>query len=376
MYVKDIQGSCLELGAAPYFMTMLLEKFSSLKLTVANYYGPEYRQDKFAESISYTDPYSQMENNIGLQVFHFNVEDGLFPFDENAFDVVLFCEIIEHLIHDPIKVLKEIKRVLKKGGILIITTPNVARLENIAKLAAGGNIYDPYSGYGPYGRHSREYTVQEMELILDFCGFDIESMFTVDTIENVAYHYAPIERLRSIIENRSADLGQTIFIRALNKRAAKERRPTFLYRSYPDSEMETGPIHLTQEADIVGGSICGLNGEWYAPEDWGGITTRWMAAEGTLLFQSKKRRTSEISFRIMSFHRQRVLNISVNGQKIWHETVPINFVKKEFKIVLNAGITPVKFETPDGSERPCDIPGFISNDNRRLSFAFQDIKIK
>lgn len=45
------------------------------------------------------------------------------PFRANTFDAVLSLEVIEHA-PDPILMLKEIQRVLKKNGILIITTPN------------------------------------------------------------------------------------------------------------------------------------------------------------------------------------------------------------------------------------------------------------
>ena len=41
------------------------------------------------------------------------------PFTNDYFDVILFYETIEH-VEDPIKTLKELKRVLKKGGILIL----------------------------------------------------------------------------------------------------------------------------------------------------------------------------------------------------------------------------------------------------------------
>lgn len=44
------------------------------------------------------------------------------PFKNNCFDVVLAAEIIEHLTQ-PKKLIQEVKRVLKPGGYLIITTP-------------------------------------------------------------------------------------------------------------------------------------------------------------------------------------------------------------------------------------------------------------
>ena len=46
------------------------------------------------------------------------------PFKEKSFDCVFAGEIIEHLI-DPATFLKEIERILKNGGLLVLTTPNI-----------------------------------------------------------------------------------------------------------------------------------------------------------------------------------------------------------------------------------------------------------
>ncbi len=45
------------------------------------------------------------------------------PFKDNSFDVVLSTEVIEHVDNQK-DALKELARVVKKGGILVITTPN------------------------------------------------------------------------------------------------------------------------------------------------------------------------------------------------------------------------------------------------------------
>lgn len=44
------------------------------------------------------------------------------PFPDNAFDAVASCEVIEHLA-EPERMLSEVKRVLKPGGIFVLTTP-------------------------------------------------------------------------------------------------------------------------------------------------------------------------------------------------------------------------------------------------------------
>ena len=52
-----------------------------------------------------------------------DLEGNPLPFPEASFDKVLFLDVIEHL-NEREKVLKEIKRVLKLEGILLLTAPN------------------------------------------------------------------------------------------------------------------------------------------------------------------------------------------------------------------------------------------------------------
>ena len=181
--VSGLSGTCLELGANPYFMTILLKYFTELKATCANYFGPQFAS-RSAQNVSAIDPATGKRETHVMEFHHFNIEEAEFPFPSASFDAVLFCEVLEHLQSDPVKVVREIKRVLKPSGHLILTTPNVSRLENVCRMVAGENIYDPYSGYGPYGRHNREYNKHELAQLLQYCGFDIEQLFSADVHKN------------------------------------------------------------------------------------------------------------------------------------------------------------------------------------------------
>lgn len=213
---KDIKGSCLELGANPYFTTMLLNRFTLLKLSLANYFGP-FDNGQYSQAVSFKDIKNNNDDGyIKFDYQHFNIEEDQFPYTENQFDLIIFAEIIEHLQNDPCKVLREIKRIIKPDGHLVLTTPNVARLENVARLIQGANIYDPYSGYGPYGRHNREYNLHELAGLLMHEGFEIEIAFTSDVHANNSSQYVASDKLSPLIKFRENDLGQYIFIRAKN----------------------------------------------------------------------------------------------------------------------------------------------------------------
>lgn len=222
--------SVLELGANPYFTTTLLHKFRDAELLLANYFGEEALEGIQKVTIQETSEV------ISYHYKHFNIEKDSFPYPDHRFDVVLFCEIIEHLLSDPIHALVEIRRVLKPEGTLVLTTPNVARLENVGKILGGQNIYDPYSGYGAYGRHNREYTQQEMFSLLSANGFSVDSIFTADVTPNQGDPFSSIEELRPFLRKRHPELGQHIFCSCTLKREAKHSspmRPDWLYRSMP-----------------------------------------------------------------------------------------------------------------------------------------------
>jgi glycosyltransferase involved in cell wall biosynthesis/SAM-dependent methyltransferase len=227
----------LELGANPYFTTALLRKFRSADLHLANFFDKPEREGKQKVTIHSTGEV------IEYAFKQFNIEAETFPYDDNSFDVVLFCEIIEHLLSDPVHALTEIRRVLKPGGDLVLTTPNVARLENARKIIAGANVYDPYSGHGPYGRHNREYTQEDLFSLLTANGFTVRTIFTADVHPEAASSVS-LRTLAPLLENRRTDLGQYIFCRC-NISAESKRltpiRPEWLYRSRHEKKAMPSP---------------------------------------------------------------------------------------------------------------------------------------
>lgn len=229
-------GPLLEIGANPYFTSLLLRRFTRHRLHFTNFFGVH------AKSGSQTLRHAITGEVVTFEYRNSNIEVEDIPFGE-PFQVILFCEVIEHLQNDPMQALLRIKRALAPGGTLVLSTPNVSRLENVARMICGANLYDPYSGYGPYGRHNREYNKHELHLLLAHCGFEIETMFSSDVHENHSESYYRVTELAGVLnklQDRRLDLGQYIFLRARNVRQAKPGRPAWLYRSYPSSELSAG----------------------------------------------------------------------------------------------------------------------------------------
>ncbi len=182
----------LELGSNPYFLTALMRRRFDFDLELANYFGESLGPGR------YTHVAEVDGGKLEFPYTHFNIERDPFPYPDASFDCVLFCEILEHLLLDPSKAVGEMARVTRPGGFLVITTPNATRLPKLYFMALGRNIYDGYSPHGPYGRHNREYTLPEVEDLLDRAGFD-PFRADVRNIEPLARRFTYLQKLRPTV---------------------------------------------------------------------------------------------------------------------------------------------------------------------------------
>ena len=164
----------LELGAVPYHMTCLLARYKRLRAETLSFYEVEQEAETrhVVESAKYGERYE-------FEYAAVNVERDVFPFADESFDLVLCCEILEHLLINPSNMLYESHRVLRPGGRLVLTTPNVLRWENVFALLRGRNVYDHYRGNGVYGRHNREFAPGEVAALLAANNFEVERLETV-----------------------------------------------------------------------------------------------------------------------------------------------------------------------------------------------------
>lgn len=65
-------------------------------------------------------------DRYGLDVYAGTLQEAAFP--ANTFDVVTLWDVLEHL-HDPLPTLVEISRILKPGGVVVVSTPNEKSLD-------------------------------------------------------------------------------------------------------------------------------------------------------------------------------------------------------------------------------------------------------
>lgn len=166
---------------------------------------------------------------------YFDAESEVFPYDDGSFDVAVCSEVLEHLTHDPAHMLSEISRVLRPGGRLILTTPNITSVFALYRLMAGFHpqVWSVYTGKDG-DRHNREYTPAEIGKLLQWAGFG--------AIQIRTFSLGPIPlKLRLISywtflpwamrgqKNISRDRGEYIMAVASKEKRAQEKYPEWLY---------------------------------------------------------------------------------------------------------------------------------------------------
>lgn len=112
-----------------------------------------------------------------------NIEKAKLPFKNDFFDLILFSEVMEHLVINPMIYLSEFQRVLRTNGRLIVTTPNAAGFHKIIPLLLGRSTYFPLEDLYKtafhddtiYYRHNREYTMGELSEILTNAQFIVRN---------------------------------------------------------------------------------------------------------------------------------------------------------------------------------------------------------
>jgi SAM-dependent methyltransferase len=144
-------GPILEIGSNPYLFQLLLRKvFPQAEIQGCNYFdhniflpgSGELTQVLHSEGTGERHTFTGKLLNIEV------VEE--YPYANAQFDLILFCETLEHLIVNPLAVFSRLRRILKPGGRLLITLPNAVRLSNVALMLEGRNFFDIYSTNGPH----------------------------------------------------------------------------------------------------------------------------------------------------------------------------------------------------------------------------------
>ena len=114
----------------------------------------------------------------GIQVRVANIEEGL-PFEDGFFDVIHAGDIVEHLF-DTKNFFSECSRVLRSGGLMFFTVPNLNSLENRIRVVRGQYLSN--LGAYPEDHFGQNIRVFNQAKVRELC---LQTGFTVEEIQGI-----------------------------------------------------------------------------------------------------------------------------------------------------------------------------------------------
>ncbi|MFI0819731.1 class I SAM-dependent methyltransferase [Streptomyces sp. NPDC021098] len=150
------------------------------------------------------------------------LDHGGLPFADGSADACVFSEVVEHLV-DPDTALDELRRVLRPGGHLLLSTPNLAAWYNRGLLLAGVQpVFSEVSLRGIHGRpgrdvvgHLRLYTARALRGFLTASGFEVVRLVGAP-FHGVPRGFRPLDRAMC----RVPSLASILLVHARRKEGA------------------------------------------------------------------------------------------------------------------------------------------------------------
>ena len=134
----------------------------------------EIQKIKLFKSVIALEPsqeFAKMCRKKGLEVIEEFIENVKL---DNGVDVITSFELIEHLF-DPKLFLKKCSEILKKDGMLILTTPNIKGFDLDLLGRLSDNIVAP--------NHINYFNIQSLTLLLNACGFEVLEVTTPGSLD-------------------------------------------------------------------------------------------------------------------------------------------------------------------------------------------------
>ncbi len=212
-------GRLLELGTGAVVPLAIKKLFPELELHVTDF--------NLNEPVNGTKYLERCGQSMTVPVYRVDLESTPIPVDDETFDVVLCCEVIEHMEIDPMFMMAEINRVTKPNGLLILTTPNIVSSHAVSKMLMGIEPYF-YMQYRPtrnYYRHNYEYSIHSLVAVVKAAGFDGKA-WTEDSFEEP--NHKDVNKLKAV-GYQMHHVGDNIFTVARKIGPVIDRHPAVIY---------------------------------------------------------------------------------------------------------------------------------------------------
>jgi hypothetical protein len=191
----DLDGtSILEFGASE-FSAIYSEVFTNIALSIADRPVPEgyigFNSKVALGKLKAKDYFSIDLNQSDLFVEYAE----MWP----RYSHVVFCEVLEHIVVNPIEVFAFLINLLRDDGSIYLTTPNFFSYKNLQKIGSWENpqeIYPAMNGNWDAHFHHREFSLKELLRFTELSGGVVKAFYHSDCwdSESEMLHKCPAMR--------------------------------------------------------------------------------------------------------------------------------------------------------------------------------------
>ena len=165
------KGRTLDVGSYPGHIQYILNQ---MEYEVE---GIDLSPDRFIEQLS----------ECKDKTIIWDIERQPFPGDDKEiYDNLLLLEVIEHLHVNPLNLLQELNRILKFGGYILLSTPNLLQFKNRVNILLGNyalehplSVFEKTLIHGSPG-HQRLYSKMELVDMLEVYGFNVVNTWCIN----------------------------------------------------------------------------------------------------------------------------------------------------------------------------------------------------
>src|SRR5262249_39610544 len=135
----------------------------------------------------------------------------------------------------PMHLMSEVNRILKPGGHLVLTTPNIAALRAISAALQGYHpgFFHAYIRPAASGevaaRHNREYTPREIHKLLENSGFEVTLLETGEFLDVLHPEFGWVMHLLKRYRLETELRGDGIYAVGRKAWPVRQRYPDWLY---------------------------------------------------------------------------------------------------------------------------------------------------
>ena len=119
-----------------------------------------------------------------------------------TYDLVVLAEILEHLVVNPVELLRQLLRLLKPSGSLYLTTPNFYRRENLERIDARRNpqhLFPGQSANWDAHFHHREYCLKELLDLIRQAGGETAMFYFSDCWDDDPKGTMPLDQRGNLV---------------------------------------------------------------------------------------------------------------------------------------------------------------------------------